>query len=155
MRTKEQQQYLSNLASTMLQQLRVPEQYGESADVSAIFRDFGAKIRVKVVEMTPKTRGRIAELGLSDDDHGGISMFRASGIGNLNCRVHGGSWLIIELATMTIAAMMWEILCAEAYRKDCMDAELEKDGREFAREWPQDIVLGGNRQRGKRSGYLT
>ena len=132
MRTKEQQQYLSNLAATTLQQLRVPDEYGESADGSAkLFREFGTKVRIKVAEMTPETRGKIAELGLSGDDHSGISMFQATGIGNLSCRYHGGSWLIVELATMTIVAMMYELLCAEAYRRHEIDSGLEQDEREF------------------------
>lgn len=131
MRTVERQQYLSNLANTMIQQLQIPET-GAGVDYGAkLFEVFGNKVRTKVVKMTPETRGRIAELGLSDFDHSGISMFRATGIGNLNCRNHCGSWLMIELATMTIVAKMYEILCAKAYEQHRKDTELEEDEREF------------------------
>ncbi|OHA18334.1 MAG: hypothetical protein A2664_02640 [Candidatus Taylorbacteria bacterium RIFCSPHIGHO2_01_FULL_46_22b] len=111
------QQYLHNLATTMIQQLHVSPEIAAPGSVAYdIYEKFSEEIKAKLLRMNPETRGRIADLGLSDyhDTYqpGQVPMYS----------VHCGTWLdkhdngrtlVTEIACTVIVAKMAEILHKE------------------------------------------
>ena len=129
MRTQqENEQYLRNLATTMIHQLHVnarPEICDSPRVARAIYEQFGCKIKVKLLGMTPETRGRIADLGQSVhsvDRLEEIPMFEVYGrqwLHSQSC----GRLLVTEIACATVVAKMAEILLRECNSPELMSAE--------------------------------
>lgn len=108
------EKYLSNLATTFIQQLRIPVGMGNSpTGAQAIYEQFGDAIKAKLFRMNPETLGRIACLGLP---YGGEQIKTAMYLvhcGSYLGKYQGGRELLTELACTAIVAEVYDVLREE------------------------------------------
>jgi hypothetical protein len=141
MRTQqENDRYLYNLATTMIQQLHIPLSMADDPSrAQIIYEKFSDQIKTKLLVMNPETRGRIADLGLSDYH----DTYEPEEIPLYN--VHCGSWLgkhesgrslVTEIACTTIVCKIAEILWKESL--SMQPASVEEELADVRRREPLD-----------------
>ncbi len=109
---KANSQYLTNLAVTLIHQLNVPDYLGGlSQGVQEFYARFAKAVKARVLEMTPETRGRIADYGLAFNaaNHGKTALYAVHRAAY--CGEHeSGHSLLVEIASTAIIAEMFDIL---------------------------------------------
>lgn len=135
MRKSRNPKYLENLAKTLIQRHQIP---CELCDRGAheIYRRFGDQIRTELRRMNPETRGVIAERGRSVNwpDKDVMPIYHAGDGTHLDLGLSGHD-LVVEIATKTVVAKMYDILekvylgqCIEDGRRQLMVDEVRASG---------------------------
>jgi hypothetical protein len=110
---KQTTQYLSNLATTLIQQLHIPESIGEKPHgLQDLYDEFSDAIKAKLIVMNPGTRGQIADFGLAyggSKESAGIPMYHVHCNSFLG-KYESGRNLVTEIACTTIVAKIYEML---------------------------------------------
>ncbi|OGZ53032.1 MAG: hypothetical protein A3B25_00430 [Candidatus Ryanbacteria bacterium RIFCSPLOWO2_01_FULL_48_26] len=112
MRKPRNRQYLTNLATTMIQQLHVPNSMGHSpSGAQNIYEEFGDSIVAKLLVMTPETLGRIVDFGLpynADVTKGKTALYLVH-CGSYCSKYASGHDLLVKIACTAIVAKMYDI----------------------------------------------
>ncbi|MCR4311610.1 MAG: hypothetical protein NUV54_03555 [Candidatus Taylorbacteria bacterium] len=107
------QQYFSNFATTLIQQLHIPEGVDNSkSGAQGIYEQFGEEIRAKLEKMNPETLGRIASFGLPYNNNvtkGRTAMYLVH-CGSYLGKYRSGRELLVELAVTAVIAEIYDTL---------------------------------------------
>lgn len=110
------EKYLSNLATTFIQQLRVPQSMGDSqSGPQDIYEQFGEKIKAKLLQMNPETLGRIASFGLAYEGERTKTAMYLVHCGSYLGKYLSGSELLTEIATTAVVAEIYDVLRSSEY----------------------------------------
>lgn len=135
MRKPRNRQYLTNLATTIIQQLRVPDDY-VSRGAQYVYGDFSDRIKAKIRGWTPETLGKIVDFGKAfpgSSGEGKTSLYEVH-CGSYCGKYWSGRELLIELACTAIVAEMEDIFHERMQEEDALlsqflQEETDRDSR--------------------------
>lgn len=135
------EKYLVNLATTMIQQLRVPQSMGDSqSGPQDIYEQFGEKIKARLFRMNPETLGRISSFGLAFKSGQNKTPMYYVHCGSYLGKYQSGMDLLIEIACTAIIAEMYDILRSSDYWLP----KWHREHRELCRELYAGSLLSQN-----------
>ncbi|MDO8498163.1 MAG: hypothetical protein Q7S61_06510 [bacterium] len=105
MRKKPDSEYLTNLCRTLIQQLRISGHVtGLEIHVARlVYSELGEKIRTKLGDMKPSTRGRIASLAHTRESARKVNQTALADITSEPLDLEKGGELVTEIACRVIA----------------------------------------------------
>lgn len=110
------EKYLCNLATTFIQQLRVPQSMGAArSGPQDIYEQFATKIMAKLIIMSPETLGRIASFGLAYAGEQTKTAMYLVHCGSYLGKYQSGHDLLVEIACTAIVAEMYDVLRSSEY----------------------------------------